>query len=164
MNKNENTALYAFRKFGDDVLRAAYAGCGSYAEAEDITQEVFLTLHSKQETFTDDDHLRAWLLRCTMNRCLNYRKSFRVSRTGSLEDIPEMPGNPVFNEAENEIREALSRLPEKYAAVLYLYYYEGYNTREIGDMLDRSENTVSSLLRRGREKLRIELEEEGVTI
>ena len=94
----------------------------------------------------------------------DYRKSFRVSRTGSLEEIPEMPGGPVFNEAENEVREAIGKLPEKYAAVLYLYYYEGYNTREIGEMLGRSENTVSSLLRRGREKLRIELEEEGVAI
>ncbi len=164
MDSNENTALYAFRRFGNDVLRAAYAGCGSYAEAEDITQEVFLTLHSHPQTFRDDDHLRAWLLRCAMNRCLNYRKSFRISRTGSLEELPEMPGSPVFSDAENELRESLARLPEKYAVVLYLYYYEGYNTREIGDMLGKSENTVSSLLRRGREKLRIELEEEGVVI
>ena len=161
MDSKDNTALYAFRRFGDDVLRAAYAGCGSYAEAEDITQEVFLTLHSHPQTFRDDDHLRAWLLRCAMNRCLNYRKSFRVSRTGSLEELPEMSGSPVFSEAENGIRSAIAKLPEKYATVIYLYYYEGYKAREIGDMLGKSENTVSSLLRRGREKLRIELEEEG---
>lgn len=162
MDSKDNTALYAFSRFGDDVLRAAYAGCGSYTEAEDITQEVFLTLHSRPQTFNDDDHLRAWLLRCTMNRCLNYRKSFRASRTGSLEELPEMPGSPVFGEAENEVRDALSRLPEKYAAVIYLYYYEGYSTREIGELLGKSENTVSSLLRRGREKLRTELEEEAI--
>ena len=42
MNNEENIALYAFRTFGDTVLRAAYACCGSFAEAEDITQDVFL--------------------------------------------------------------------------------------------------------------------------
>lgn len=48
---NDNSALYAFNKFGDTVLRAAFAMTGSYPEAEDITQEVFLTLHAKPQDF-----------------------------------------------------------------------------------------------------------------
>lgn len=157
----DNIALYAFRLYGDDVLRAAFAACGSYAEAEDITQEVFLTLHAQPRTFNDNDHLRAWLLRCTMNRCINYRKSHRVSRTGSLDELPEMADGTDFTSADRSVTEAIGKLPEKFAAVIYLYYYEGYNTREIADILDKSENTVTSLLRRGRQKLKIELEREG---
>lgn len=62
---------------------------------------------------------------------------------------------------ESSVLAEIRSLPEKYASVIYLYYYEGYNTREIAEMQGKSENTVSSLLRRGREKLRLELEREG---
>ena len=62
---------------------------------------------------------------------------------------------------DGSLRQQIAALPEKYASVIYLYYYEGYNTREIAEMQGKSENTVGSLLRRGREKLRLELEKEG---
>ena len=71
MTTDINQALYAFRKFGDTVLRAAYACCGNYAESEDITQDIFLLLHAKPQSFADDEHLKAWLLRVTVNKCKN---------------------------------------------------------------------------------------------
>ncbi|MBR4510575.1 MAG: RNA polymerase sigma factor [Ruminococcus sp.] len=161
MNNEENIALYAFRTFGDTVLRAAYACCGSFAEAEDITQDVFLLLHSKPMYFSDDGHLKAWLLRVTVNKCKNLKRSFRVSRTGSIEteDITAATYEMVI-EDESLLRQ-IEALPEKYASVIYLYYYEGYNTREIAQMQGKSENTIGSLLRRGREKLKLELIKEG---
>ena len=70
---NDNPALYAFNKFGDTVLRAAFAMTGNYTEAEDITQEVFLTLHAKPQSFESDEHMKAWLLRSAINRCKNLR-------------------------------------------------------------------------------------------
>ena len=54
----ENTALEAFRKYGDTVLRTAYACTGNYSEAEDITQEVFLKLHIGKYNFSDETHLK----------------------------------------------------------------------------------------------------------
>ena len=66
MTENENTAQYAFRKFGDTVLRTAYACTGSIQEAEDITQDVFLKLHSSQTAFADDEHMKAWLMRAAI--------------------------------------------------------------------------------------------------
>ena len=48
---NDSSALYAFNKFGDTVLRAAFAMTGCYSEAEDITQDVFLTLHASPQNF-----------------------------------------------------------------------------------------------------------------
>ena len=158
---DDNIALYAFRKYGDTILRAAYACCGNYSEAEDITQEVFLALHSKPQTFENDEHLKAWLIRVTVNKCKNYRKNFRVSRTGSIDDINENELKCNFTPKDNGIRENIKKLPPKYSAVIFLYYYEGYSIREIAEMLEKKENTVSSLLQRGRKKLKIELEKEG---
>lgn len=161
MNNEDNIALYAFRKFGDTVLRAAYASCGSYAEAEDITQDVFLLLHSKPQEFNDDEHMKAWLLRVTINKCKNLKRSFRISRTGSIETEDISGATYEMAVDDGSLRQQIAALPEKYASVIYLYYYEGYNTREIAEMQGKSENTVGSLLRRGREKLRLELEKEG---
>lgn len=155
----ENISLYAFRKYGDTVLRAAYSCCGNYTEAEDITQDVFLTLHSKRIDFDSDEHLKAWLLRVTLNKCKNFRRSFRVSHTQSIEDINELSAPYSMDTSEIEIREILKSMPKKYSSVIYLYYYEGYSIREIGEILRKNTNTVSSLLQRGREKLRLEMEE-----
>lgn len=160
MNDHTSSALYAFRTFSDTVIRTAYAFCGNYAEAEDITQEVFLSLHAEPRSFSSDEHLKAWLIRCTINRCINYKKSGRVRFTQPLSDSDDTLlscGAPDTG----SILENVTALPEKYRSVIYLYYYEGYKIHEIAEMTNRSENTVSSLLRRGRQKLKLELEKEG---
>ena len=158
---DNNTALYAFRKYGDTVLRAAYACCGNYSEAEDITQDVFLILHSNPQDFESDEHMKAWLLRAAINKCKNYKKSFRVSRTDNVGDVREnqVKGNCTLR--DSEIRENISERPQKYSSVIFLYYFEGYSIREIAEMLGKNENTVNSRLQRGRKKLKIELEREG---
>ena len=123
MTENENTAQYAFRKFGDTVLRTAYACTGSIQEAEDITQDVFLKLHSSQTAFADDEHMKAWLMRAAINRGRNYRKSFRFSRTSSIDDenAPQIASAPVDD--PDGIKDMIRALPQKYSEVIYLYYY-----------------------------------------
>lgn len=159
MNSDNNTALYAFRKFGTLVLRTAYCCVGNYSEAEDIAQEVFLTLHEKQKKFSDDEHIKAWLLRAVINRGKNYRKSWKQNSRVELDDIPEQAEKNTY-QRDKELREAVFSLSEKYSSVLFLHYYEGYTIKEIASLLGKSENTVGSLLRRGREKLKLELEED----
>lgn len=157
----ENTALYAFKKYGNTVLRAAFAFSGSYAEAEDIVQDVFLSLHTNPKTFNDDEHLKAWLLRAAINKCKNFRRSFRFSRTCSIDDLEHSEAICEMDTASRELRQQIAALPKKYGEVIFLHYYEGYSIKEIASMLNKNENTVGSLLRRGREKLKAELEEEG---
>ena len=157
---NDSTALYAFRKYGNTVLRAAFAFCGSYAEAEDIVQDVFLSLHTTPRSFNDDEHLKAWLLRVTINKCKNLRRSFRFSRTCSIDEIEQSEAIYEISTEGRELRRQIAELPHKYAEVIFLHYYEGYSIKEIAEIIEKNENTVGSLLRRGREKLRAELEKE----
>ena len=63
-----------------------------------------------------------------------------------------------WQEAQKEIWQEVAALPEKYRLVLYLYYYEGYGVREIGQILRCSTSAVKMRLKRGREKLRESLE------
>ncbi len=158
--KQENTALTAFRKYGDLVLRTAYCYTGNYSEAEDITQDVFLALHEKQPEFRDEEHLKAYLLRAAVNRGKNYRKSWKQNKRVELEELPELSHEEAAF-SDSGLRERVLSLPKQYAAVLYLHYYEGYAIKEIAEILGKRENTIGSQLRRGREKLRLELEGEA---
>ncbi len=158
---NDNSALYAFNKYCDTVLRTAFAMTGSYHEAEDITQEVFLTLHAKPQEFENEEHMKAWLIRSAINRCKNYRRSARIRITSFLDKELECALSCEFTPRDNELKERISKLSEKYSSVLFLYYYEEYSIKEISEILGKKQNTVSSLLQRGRRKLKTELEKEG---
>ncbi|MDD7515326.1 RNA polymerase sigma factor [Ruminococcus flavefaciens] len=157
---NDSTALHAFKKYGNTVLRAAFAFCGSYAESEDIVQDVFLSLHTSPQSFNDDEHMKAWLLRVTINKCKNLKRSFRFSRTCSLDELEQSEAIEETKTDGRELRNQIASLPKKYAEVIFLHYYEGYSIKEIAQITEKNENTVGSLLRRGREKLKAELEKE----
>lgn len=157
MLNKDNIALYAFQKFGDTALQAAYCCTGSREDAEDIAQEVFFALHRKPVQFQSDEHLKAYILRAVMNRASNLHRSVWRRMRVDLEDmrnVPEEPDNAA------EILEMIAALPKPYAAAVYLHDCAGYTVREIAEMLDAKQNTVSSWLRRGHQRLRMELKEE----
>lgn len=160
MLSKENLALYAFRKFGDIALQAAFCCIGNRADAEDVAQEVFFSLHKTPRDFADDEHLKAWILRAVINRCKNIHKSVWRRMRISMEDIPTAAVT-VQDSHEKEIINLITALPQPYSEVVYLHDCEGFTIREIAQLLNRPENTVSSQLRRGHEKLRMELSEEG---
>ena len=85
------------------------------------------------------------LLRVTVNCCKKFHTSFWRRHTTALSETI-----PARTEEEGELLTLLEGLPEKYRAVLHLYYYEGYATGEIAAILGRSPNTVRSQLARGR--------------
>ena len=78
----------------------------------------------------------------------------------SIDDIEQSEAIYEISTNGRELREQIASLPRKYAEVIFLHYYEGYSIKEIAEILKKNENTVGSLLRRGREKLRLELEKE----
>ncbi|MBR6762072.1 MAG: sigma-70 family RNA polymerase sigma factor [Oscillospiraceae bacterium] len=156
MLTDDNIALYAFRRFGDTALRFALCCTQHREEAEDIAQDVFLALHQSPRAFHDEEHLKAWLLRAIRNRARNYHKSWlKTKRITLSEQIPE---EKQFTESQ-EMQELIFSLPERYAIVLYLYYYEGYSIGEIASMLEEKENTIGTWLQRGRKKLAMQVKE-----
>lgn len=102
--------------------------------------------------------MKAWLLRVTINKGKNFASSWKRRNRVDIESIPEQSAPDNFT-VKSELRDAVMSLPPKYSTVLFLYYYEEHTIKEISAVLGKSENTVSSLLRRGREKLKLEMEE-----
>lgn len=137
------------------LLRLACTRLTDPADAEDAVQEVFLRLVDRQIVFRDAGHKKAWLIRATLHRASDIRRAAE-RRNVPLEEatISAAPAG------DGELLTAVRALPEKYGAVLYLYYYEGYSMKEIGKLLGLPAPTVGTRLARGRERLRQLLKED----
>ncbi|MBQ3841728.1 MAG: RNA polymerase sigma factor [Ruminiclostridium sp.] len=140
------------------VTNAALFIVKNPADAEDIVQDVFLKLYIHTGEFKNDEHVRAWLLRCAINGSLNLVRSGWHKNSVSLDSIKELPDNNP--ETGSEIRNAMMSLDPKLRAVLYLHYFEGYTDEETAKMTGISTAAVKGRLRRGRDKLRNLIENE----
>ena len=148
---------YAVEHYLDTVYRAAFHAAPSPQDAEDVAQEVFEALLRSGKRFREPEHLRAWLLRVTINRCKSFfRSAWQRKTTGLEDDFPDTP----FTPDETAVVEAVNRLLKKYRQVIYLYYIEGYATGEIAAILEMPQNTVLSQLARARKLLKTALKGE----
>ncbi len=138
------------RKYSQTVAGVCVMHLQNYADAEDCYQNVFLALLSKAPEFSDENHLKAWLIRVSINECKLYIRNNR--RFISLESLKKEPVS--FPEDSGDLSWALLKTPQKYRDVLYLYYSEQYKVSEIADILKLNENTVKTRLKRGRAILR----------
>lgn len=133
------------------VYRVCFSYMKAAADAEDALQETFFRLIEKGPAFESEEHEKAWLIRTAVNVCKNSLKHWWRMRE-SLEEVPEVPGPEGFE--AGELLQALLQLPEKYRTPVYLYYYEGYNSPEIGKLLGLPQSTVRNRLREARAVLK----------
>lgn len=145
-------------RYSDMVYRIAYARTGNRLDAEDVYQEVFFRLFAKRPRIESEEHLRAWLIRAACNTSVNLVKSAWRRLVRPMPEGFDPPAEVADDTSASALRGALYRLPEKYRAVLCLYYYEEISTDEIARILGEKPTTIRTRLRRGREKLRILLE------
>ncbi len=134
----------------DTVFRVALNYLKNGADAEDVTQNVFLKLWKEKRDFENDEHIRNWLIRVTINECRSLlRAPWR--RAENLEDYAR---TLRFDTPErSDLFYAVMALPQKYRVSIYLHYYEGYSTAEIAAMVKLPAATVSTHLHRGRKLL-----------
>ena len=129
-------------------------------EAEDVMQEAFLSAFDKINTYERLVSFGAWLKKIVINKSLDHIKK-RSQELFSIDetpvDIPEETDERTDHEESKykieEIREAISRLPEKYRIVLSLYLIEGYDHDEISEILGINSSTSRSQLVRAKQKL-----------
>ena len=146
------------RKHGDMVLRLAMANTGNRADAEDVFQEVFIRLIRSIEKIQDEDHLRYWLIRATVNRCKSLYSSTYRKRELPVEELPAQASEPYNEEVDTPATDAVRDLPEKYRTPIHLFYFEELPISEVARILGSSEGAVKTQLSRGRKMLRESLE------
>jgi len=135
----------------------------SQQEAEDILQESFIKVFNKIETFRGDSNLVYWIKRIVINTALNHQRSKLYQYP--MHDIEDMKND--YNHEDvlsgfqlEDLLNMIRSLPEGCQTVFNLYAIEGYNHKEIGEMLGISEGTSKSQFSRARrllqEKIRLE--------
>lgn len=142
--------------YSDMLLRISYQNLHNKSEAEDVVQDTFLQYVKKQKKFESEEHIKAWLIRITINNCKNRNKLVRFRREIPINDL-----DFAFTKEEQSLMSEVSQLDAKYKNVLYLYYYEGYSLKEISSILNKSVSTIGCWLQRGRKKLKVQLERKG---
>ena len=132
------------------IYRTAIAIMGNKADAEDIMQDVFLkVIDGKAPQFQSAEHETAWLTRVTVNQCRSRLRSHWWRKTEPLLDT-----YPAQDNEQQDLLETVTSLPSKYRVAVYLFYYEGYSTKEIAQITNQKEPTVRSILARARHMLR----------
>lgn len=143
-------------KYIDTVFRVALNYLKNPTEAEDVTQTVFEKLWCQTNFFEGEAHIKHWLIRVTINAC----KHILRSPWWKQEPIEDYARILAFeNRERSDLFCAVMKLPKKYRLPIYLFYYEGYDTSEIGKILKIPKGTVCTNLRRGRELLKKTMQE-----
>jgi len=136
---------------------------GSVDDAEDLLQEVFLQAHRKLSGFRGDSALGTWLYRLTMNHCLDHLRARQVRMNRATESLDEEGAEepvapaPVVPAAVSrlDLERAINMLPDGAKAVFLLHDVEGFEHREIAQILGISEGTSKSQVHKARLKLRM---------
>ncbi|XID91461.1 RNA polymerase sigma factor [Paenibacillaceae bacterium WGS1546] len=149
----EMTEIY--RRHIDTVYRVCRMFLKNVPDTEDAVQSVFLKLIRSGPKFTDVEHEKAWLIVTAQNHCKNALKYWWTRKRSVGSRISE--GFLVQKPPSGEVLEMLLALPEKYKIVLYLFYYEGYSSKEISNLLGIKDSTVRARLRNGRKHLQLNL-------
>ena len=143
-----------------DVYRYAYRLAGTPEDAEELTQQVFLTAQAKLAQLRQPEAARSWLFTILKRSYIKSRGRWRPISAGSLdlklENIPEPV--PAAEEVDREqLQNALDQLPPKHRLVLVMFYFEEASYREIAERLDMPIGTVMSRLARAKARLREKL-------
>ena len=145
--------LTLFDSYADDLYRFAVSYTGSKQEAEDIVQDVFLKLLSKNIAINSSSE-KSYLFKMTANLCKDYLN------TDDYDEVMEgMSTSDSFTDDERQLYDELMQLPDIQRVPVYLHFYEGYTYKEIAKILQISESAVAMRISRGKDELKKRLEE-----
>ena len=135
-------------KYKQNLYAAAFSVCRSPEDSEDAVQDAFIKYHTSVKEFETEEHLRAWLIRITVNRAKDIASSYRRRNSVPLEEYTASV--PFETREESELFTAVMSIREKYRTVIHLFYYEDYTVAEIADILHLTQSNVKVRLNRGR--------------
>lgn len=166
--KNDRKAQYELYKlYAGAMLNVAFRITGSREEAEDMLQEAFTEAFRKLETFRFESTFGAWLKRIVINKCINEIKR-KKTELEFFDELPVAPEHAATTEeaAEAElsveaIKKAMAKLPKGSRMIFSLYLLEGYDHREISEILNISESNSKMQYKRAKDRIKEILSQEN---
>ncbi len=149
---NRESQQLLYERYAPKMLGVCYRYAHTLEEAEDILQEVFITVFRKLQQFRQEGPLEAWIRRITVNTALNCVKArYPINESLELLEHDAAPATAEDGQAEKDLMSLLRTLPYGYRTVFNLYAIEGYSHEEIGHLLGVKPATSRSQYARARE-------------
>lgn len=148
------------RRYERLVYRIAYGFTGERESALDVTQNVFLKVHSRLSTWRWGGNFRGWITRIAANEAISWNRARRRRPTADLDEDLLLDPRPVpealldRRETREALAAALDALNPKQRLAVVLRYYQGMGQAEIAEALDCGEGTARTLVFRGLRKMR----------
>jgi RNA polymerase sigma-70 factor (ECF subfamily) len=144
------------------LYRYAYRLTGSVSDAEDLTQQTFLSAQLKLDQLRSSSSGRPWLFAILRNCYIKTKRTQSPLTAASLDmdmnSVPdELPGESWID--QEKLQAAINELPDEFKLVLLLFYFEECSYREIAERLSLPDGTVMSRLSRAKNHLRCKLVE-----
>jgi RNA polymerase sigma-70 factor (ECF subfamily) len=166
--RGERTAFaQLYQKYAKAMYNTSLRIVNHTADAEDVVQEAFSDAFRALEEFSYKSTFGAWLKRIVINKSINQLRKRKMDLI-DLEktQIGQMPEEDSIDENEvqlkvEDIKKAVTQLPNGYRTVLTLYLFEGYDQEEIAEILKVSHATVRTQYMRAKQKL-LQLIKQGV--
>jgi RNA polymerase sigma factor (sigma-70 family) len=167
LSGNRSAFSILIERYHAMVLQLAYRTIGQYDLAHDLAQETFLQAFLSLSQLRDQQRFRSWLYGITLHVCRDFLRSQRAnllsyeSLAGGVHIADDMPSPEMLAEQielRQTVQRALQSLTESNRATVLLFYYEGFNTREIADLLEISVSAVKVRLHKARQQLKTYLE------
>ena len=167
-NKDQLAMNQLYREYIGLLSSVCYRYVPMEDDVKDILQNSFIKIFTSISAleYRGEDAFRNWMVRVVVNEALLFLKNRKKLQytdvgTATLQQIADEGEPEIERLSSAELHQLISELPDGYRTVVNLYVFEGYSHKEIAKLLNKSENTVSSLLQRGRKKLKTILEKEG---
>jgi RNA polymerase sigma-70 factor (ECF subfamily) len=151
------------RRFHETIYRWALGSTGDRDDADDVTQQVLLRIHSSLATLRDAGHLRTWLFRVTHNTALELHR-VRGRRAAALDrELLLTPGERValdpvdridLEQTVTLVQHYFEELPDRQRQIFDLADFQGFTPAEIAEMLDMEQVTVRANLCKARRAIR----------
>ena len=153
------------KRYKDYVYNLAYRLTNNPSDAEDLTQEIFIRLMNKIYSFKGNAKFSTWLYRLATNQCLDWLRK-RKPETESMNGLEPKSDEDIHATVEDkegidDIKQALTLLPEDFRLAVVLRDVEGCPYDEIAEYLNVSIGTVKSRISRGRSRLKKIFDPEG---
>ncbi|MEQ6167405.1 RNA polymerase sigma factor [Ekhidna sp. MALMAid0563] len=153
-----------YKLYNKAMFNTALRITGDENDAEDVLQEAFVSAFQHLSSYREDASFGAWLKRIVINKALNHvqrvKKDMMLAEDVRKETSEYEPEKTEPNYTVDQVKQAMKTLPSGFRTVLSLYLFEGYDHKEISEILGITESTSKSQYKRAKDKLKMIIKQE----
>ena len=162
--KNDNRDLEAvIDRYSNMLYKICFLILKNEQDTKDVLQETFLTYYTKKPSFNDEEHKKAWLIKVSQNKCMEFLRFHKKHAAVPWDEMEEtLVITDGLSTTESELLSLIWDLDYKLKSAVILYYIEGYTVSETAELLKTSPSAIKKRLQRAREKLNVKYKGELV--